>query len=83
MLDYRGMIWFDNDPHNSLGDSLKLVVPYYINKYERVPKFCILPESRDIGDEEMEALDEHGLELVYSRYLFGRHIFLAELRQKD
>lgn len=55
-----GMLWFDNDSHQTLDGKIQRAATYYQKKYGRAPSICYVHPSM-VPESKQEAADNDGL----------------------
>lgn len=65
---YTGMLWFDNNPIDSLAVKIQKAVDYYIQKYDRAPELCLVNPSLINGNKAEVTQAEQTCKLTIRTY---------------
>jgi hypothetical protein len=69
-----GMLWFDDNPANTIADKVTKAAAYYASKYGRKPTICFVNPGMLSGEPVEKS---GGVEIRTSRTILRHHFWLG------
>ena len=72
-----GMLWFDNDPKDSIETKVERAVDYYQKKYNKKPNLCFVHPSMMQKTTPEKQVTESGVEIRSNRSVLPNHFWIG------